>query len=149
ALRYDDHVYRGAIRPTWDYLNAYATAVDGTPVFDFGIAATSRVLSDVPPPPEAAVRIEDAPMLMPAHLQLLAQTAPIPAIDPDVAMYLHGPQQQPDAVTVVWRADMVAPDSSDVDRSSRTIRRQLLLMPPRASEAIGLPVWTVKRWLAA
>ena len=86
----------------------------------------------------------DAPVLLPAHLDLLSQTAPIPTADPEVSLYLHGPSRAADAVTVVWRAD-VSPEPR-ADRDNRT-RRLLLLVPPRAAEAIELPVWAVRSWL--
>src|SRR6185437_9973755 len=84
----------------------------------------------------------DAPVLMPAHLDLLSQTAPIPNADPEVSLYLHGPNRTADSVSVVWRADFNPEFREVIDA-----RRLLLLMPPRAAEAIELPVWTVRQWL--
>ena len=78
-------------------------------------------------------------MLLPAHLDLLSQTAPIPAADPEMALYLHGPGRASDSISVVWRAD-VEPRFQDT-------YRLLQLAPPRASEAIELPIWAVRRWL--
>jgi CRISPR-associated endonuclease/helicase Cas3 len=78
---------------------------------------------------------------MPAHLDLLCQTSPVPAADPEVALYLHGLSRQPDAVTVIWRAD-VDPAWEDQD-----VVRLLTLVPPRTGEAIELPLWAVRRWL--
>jgi CRISPR-associated endonuclease/helicase Cas3 len=80
----------------------------------------------------------DAPVLLPAHLHLLSQTAPVPAADPDISLYLHGPGRAADSVTVVWRADI---------RPELDARRLLLLVPPRAAEATELPIWAVRRWL--
>src|SRR5262249_24470678 len=50
-----------------------------------------------------------------------------------------GSNRQPDSVTVVWRADVVPGNDQ--------LRRLLLLVPPRAAEAVEVPVWTVIRWL--
>src|SRR5262249_13885495 len=74
-----------------------------------------------------------------AHVDLLSQTSPIPEADPEADLYLHGSKRQPDSVTVVWRADVVPGNDQ--------VRRLLLLVPPRAAEAVELPVWTVLRWL--
>jgi CRISPR-associated endonuclease/helicase Cas3 len=148
APRYEDPVYGVAIKATWDYLMAHASVGDdGSPIFDFGVEPASRIEREAPPSPDVSVRPADAPVLLPAHLDLLAQTSPIPAVDPDVGLYLHGPHQQPDAVAVVWRADIVAPENIGKDDTSDAVRRLLLLVPPRASEAIALPVWAVRRWL--
>lgn len=142
SARTDDPVYGKAIKPTWDYLSEWAK--DGKPpTIDFGIdamKARTDGLSD-----EALTRAltekPDAPVLLPAHLDLLSQTSPVPAADPDVALYLHGSDRQPDSITVVWRAD-VDPAWRDQD-----LIRLLTLVPPRSREAIELPVWTVRRWL--
>ena len=48
-----------------------------------------------------------------------------------------------DSVSLIWRADLDPAFREIVDA-----RRLLLLMPPRAAEAIELPVWTVRQWLA-
>src|SRR5262249_19693383 len=40
---------------------------------------------------------------------------------------------------VVWRADIIGGNDQ--------VRRLLLLVPPRAAEAIELPAWAVRRWL--
>jgi CRISPR-associated endonuclease/helicase Cas3 len=85
---------------------------------------------------------DDAPILLPAHLDLLTQTSPIPTADPEVALYLHGISRQPDAMTVIWRADIDSERSRDAD-----VRSLLMLVPPRPLEAIELPLWAVRRWL--
>lgn len=132
SARHDDPVYGRSIKAAWDWLASL-------PFLDFGPAAFEE---QHPAPPECFSPGTDAPILMPAHLDLLSQTAPIPSADPEAALYLHGSRRQPDAVSVVWRAD-VAPGLHDDD----TLRRLLLLVPPRSAEAIELPVWTVRRWL--
>lgn len=145
GARYDDPVYGTAIKPAWEYLSASA---DGgkkkdIPVIDFGLNAFRDRMQEKPLPVDALSRKDDAPVLMPAHLDLLSQTSPIPAADPEVALYLHGTRRQPDSVTVVWRADIDPEFQGDDDR----VRRLLLLVPPRAAEAIELPRWAVQRWL--
>jgi CRISPR-associated endonuclease/helicase Cas3 len=137
-----DPVYGAAIKSTWDYLTAQAAAQPGALTrFDFGVDALDRLLQKSPVPVDTVAEKPDAPVLLPAHLDLLSQTAPVPSADPEIALYLHGPRRQPDSVTVVWRAD-VSPTLG-----AENSRRLLLLAPPRLTEAIELPVWSVREWL--
>ena len=92
SARVGDPVYGKAIKATWGYL-AEGAKEEKSPTIDFGIDAMSsrmEVLSD-----EDLNRMltekPNAPVLLPAHLDLLSQTSPVPAADPDVALYLHGP----------------------------------------------------------
>lgn len=98
--RTDDPVYGKAIKPAWECLVEAAVKYGGDPIVEFGLSRFS-----VPMRPDALARKDDAPILLPAHLDLLSHTSPIPAADPDIALYLHGALRQPDAITVVWRAD--------------------------------------------
>ena len=134
---YTDPVYGKKLKAAWVLISG--SAINGN--IDFGITRFpipssseqfQKAVSDKP----------DAPVLMPAHLDLLSQTSPVPAADPEVALYLHGPSRQPDAVTVIWRAD-INPEWKDQD-----VPRLLTLLPPRSGEAIELPVWAVRRWLS-
>ena len=157
----DDPVYGKAIKPTWDYLtdkkvvkkqgrdrivdfgvNAFSVRMNpDAPLrqsqIDFGVNAFSARMN-----PDALARKADAPVLLPAHLDLLSQTAPIPAADPEVSLYLHGAERQPNSVTLIWRADIDPGKHQDAE-----IRRLLMLAPPRSPEAIELPLWAVRRWL--
>lgn len=140
SARADDPVYGKAIRPAWDYLDEWAKE-GKTSAVDFGIHAMQARIDAIPPPDTALTKKPDAPVLLPAHLDLLSQTSPVPVADPDVALYLHGSDRQPDSITVVWRADV------DPARRDQDLIRLQTLVPPRSREAIELPVWTVRRWL--
>lgn len=83
---------------------------------------------------------EHAPILMPAHLDLLSQTSPEPAAVPDVSLYLHGPDAGPADVEVVWRADL--------REDSNTWLDAVTICPPSAAETLAVPVWAVRKWLA-
>lgn len=141
ASRYDDPVYGKAIKAAWDYLRGDSSTPD--PV-DFGVMAFEARTRALPIPDSALSPKADAPILLPAHLDLLSHTAPVPAADPEVALYLHGPERQPDSISIIWRADL----DPGVHRDVEVARRLLKLVPPRAAEAIQLPVWAVRRWLA-
>ena len=134
SARADDPVYGTAIKPAWGHLME-AAGKDGS--VEFGLNAFPvRMETD------ALARKADAPILLPAHLDLLSQTSPIPAADPEVSLYLHGTARQPDSISVIWRADIDSEKNRDED-----IRRLLTLVPPRSLEAIELPLWAVRRWL--
>lgn len=136
--RSDDPVYGKAIAAAWQMLTEVADTVGGRAVVDFGIDGFRATLHPAALSPRAS-----APVMMPAHLDLLSHTAPIPGADPDVSLYLHGYERQLDTVSVVWRAD-IDPARRDDDG----VRRLLMLVPPRQAEAIELPLWAVRRWLA-
>ena len=131
----DDPVYGKAIKPAWDCL-IKASKENGNDIVEFGVNAFTVCMAK-----EALAQKADAPILLPAHLDLLSQTAPVPAADPEVSLYLHGDSRQPDSITLIWRAD-IDPRHQDED-----IRRLLTVAPPRSLEAIELPLWTVRRWL--
>lgn len=133
----EDPVYGRTLGPAWERLVDAARKEGDYDVVDFGLINFAVRMDS-----EAISEKDDAPVLLPAHLDLLRCTSPIPAADPDVARYLHGPSRQPDAITVVWRGDISAADDAD------NVRRLLLLVPPRATEAIELPIWAVRKWLA-
>lgn len=133
----DDPVYGETIAPAWQSLKKAAVPKGNDEFVDFGLNAFRVHMA-----PEALAPKADAPVLLPAHLDLLIQTSPIPAADPEVGLYLHGVDRQPDSISVVWRADIEPDWQRDDD-----VRRLLTLVPPRAAEAIELPLWAVRHWL--
>ncbi len=134
SARADDPVYGSISRI--ELLSEAAKRENGDEIVDFGVSQFSIRMESTALSPK-----DDAPILLPAHLDLLSQTSPVPAADPDVALYLHGASRQPDSLTVVWRAD-IDPEWADQD-----VTRLLTLVPPRSLEAIELPIWAVRRWL--
>jgi CRISPR-associated endonuclease/helicase Cas3 len=139
----DDPVYGDRIAKTWNALLA-AGGPDGS--VDFGIEAFPRQLIDaaadlVSPKP-------DAPVLLPAYADLWSQTSPIPNADPEIALFLHGPDRSPASVQLVWRADITKADLDNPRPEVRSRLVQLLgLVPPRAAEAIEVPLWAARAWL--
>src|ERR1051326_7355563 len=137
----DDPVYGTSLRPAWDYLNAIRTGNGPAVIVDFGFNAFKRKMVEERLPLDALSPKDDAPTLLPAHLDLLSQTSPVPDADPEVGLYLHGIVRQPDSVSVIWRADL------NSHLQDENVRRLFLLVPPRSTEAIELPLWAVRRWL--
>jgi len=134
SVRYEDPIYGKALQATWQELSDA-----GAEGVDFGLTAFRLQMT-----PNVLAPRADAPVLLPAHVDLLSQTSPIPSTDPDIGLYLHGPDRQSDSVSVIWRSDLIPNTHRDDD----DVRRLLLAVPPRATEAIELPLWAVRRWLA-
>lgn len=137
SARADDPVYGKAIKPAWDCLMDAARGKGRDRVVEFGQNDFTVAMRT-----EALTRKDDAPILLPAHLDLFSQTSPIPAADPEVGLYLHGKKRQPDSIAVIWRADIDPENNRD-----EGIRRLLTIVPLRSLEAIELPLWVVRRWL--
>lgn len=146
AAKADDPVYGDRIRTTWEKLKGLAS-VDGS--VDFGIEAMAATLAgeDVS---GLIAESSRAPILMPAYADLWSQTWPIPNVDPEVALFLHGIERPTATVQIVWRADIGASDLEEArDDETKTgwLIELLQLLPPRAAEAIEVPLWTARAWL--
>ncbi len=143
AARAADPVYGDRTKKTWDWLNAKA----GKPpkkaeaTVDFGIAALDPLLAAEPGGVIGlGTEKPQAPILRPTDVLLLSWTAPIPAVDPAIAAFLHGPQAGPADVSIVWRAD-VAEDNLDQAVA------WVALAPPHAGETLAVPLWAARAWL--
>jgi CRISPR-associated endonuclease/helicase Cas3 len=88
---------------------------------------------------------------MPAYTDLWSHTSPIPNADPEVAIFLHGPDRSPATVQIVWRADIDAQNdlgpASEYEPSRARLIELLKLMPPRSAEAVEVPLWAARAWL--
>ena len=143
AKKADDPVYGDRIRTTWDAL----TRIARNDRVDFGVVALDRRLRqaklDVT---KLAAPRDRAPVLMPAYLDLWAQTSPPPAADPEVGLFLHGVERTPAEVSLVWRGDITSADLS-ADAAADKLKRILELMPPRSAEMVTVPIWAAAAWL--
>jgi CRISPR-associated endonuclease/helicase Cas3 len=144
AKNADDAVYGDRTAKTWAWLNARAgkpARKGDAPVMDFGIAAMDRLLASEP---ETAVSLStekpQAPILRPADLLLLSWTAPVPAVDPAIALFLHGPASGPADVSIVWRADIT-------EETLHMATPWVALVPPHAGETLAVPLWAARAWL--
>lgn len=127
-----DPVYGMAIHDAWEWLQAVAR--DG--VVDFGVNALQTVIETAPSP---AVESPPAPVLLPVHVGLLAQTGP-DAPEIDVAPWLHGAGRGTADVALIWRADL---SGGEPDTWAETVR----LRPPLAGEAVEVPLYAARAWL--
>lgn len=145
----DDPIYGKALSRTWTWLSAQKGADEH---IDLGIAA----LDGTPDRPgrlprdlaERAKALEpltaptaDAPIMFPAYCDLWAQTGPEPAVSPDPAIFLHGPERGEPEVRIVWRADL---ENGKDDTWADTVG----LCPPVSGEAMPLPIGLARKWLA-
>lgn len=139
----DDPIYGLALAATWAWLQEVATAG----VVDFGIAAlpeppAERLASLVAP-------VSRAPVLLPPHLDLLAQSHPAPSPDPLVALWLHGPERGSPEVQIVWRADLDLEHlPANEQKAKEAITELLHLCPPASGEAMAVPLHAARAWLS-
>ena len=121
-----DPVYGDAVKATWSGLQQHVR--DGTvELTDLAWKVISNDETLAPHP--------QAPLLLQTHLDAWCQTNPQPPIQPDVASFLHGMDQQASAdVSLVWRWD----------RANDTLR----LVPPRQAEFLQVPIGAARAWLS-
>ncbi len=142
AMKTDDPVYGDRIRLTWEALDKIA---EGGKV-DFGSDALPCRLEETGiDPTELAALRPDAPVVMPAYLDLWSHTSPRPAADPEVALFLHGVERSAAGVSIVWRGDIREADFRD--GSPVDVKEVVRLVPPRTAEGIEVPLWVARTWL--
>lgn len=140
APKANDPIYADRTRRTWEALEELATKR----VIDFGADALARTLAKLSADSLGATR-PDAPIVMPAYLDLWAQTAPRPSADPEVALFLHGSERTSAGVSIVWRADL---DPAELGTPGcEGLAERLRLVPPSAAEAVEVPLWSARAWL--
>lgn len=142
---YEDIIYGTALPACWGLLNDFAeTRGEGKKqrkVIDFGIYALERLLSDIDELTPYIAPAPDAPTLLPAHLDLLSQTSPVPYVQPDIQLYLHGVGRGEPEVRVIWRADL------DPDQPDEVWKETVALCPPNSLETLSVPLSRLRRWL--
>ena len=103
AKKADDPVYGDRIRLTWETLRRLAESDS----VDFGVEALSeRLEKECIGQDGLATKRPDAPVVMPAYLDLWSHTSPRPAADPDIGLFLHGTERTLAGVSIVWRGDI-------------------------------------------
>lgn len=143
----DDPIYGDALLATWKWLLAERVTSKKKgeePTVDFGVLSMPT-----PERSEAEALLaprKHAPVLLPAYLDLWSQTSPAPALAPDVALFLHGPESGPADVQVVWRAD-ITEELLTKERLDEVVA-VVSAVHPSSLEAISLPFVAAKRWLA-
>ncbi len=146
--KHDDPVYGTALSHTWQWLKSVACAPEvqeasAPPVIDFGINAMNQLVAGLTSDQIAACTgvKPDAPTMMPAYLDAWVQTAPPPMPDPDIDIFLHGPQRAAPEIQVCWRSDLLP----DMDREQAL--EVLELSPPVRAECLAVPIHALRRFL--
>jgi CRISPR-associated endonuclease/helicase Cas3 len=134
----EDPVYGPSLAETWKFFRSGPVREE----VDFGIAAMRTLCDGLTDVDYKRLNspTNNAPVLLPAHLDCWVQTCPIPSPDPDPAVFLHGPQAGPPDVQVVFRADLGTDDTKWVE--------VVVLCPPSSSEALPVRIDVFRRWLA-
>ena len=142
----DDPVYGDRIRLTWEWMDSHTTGPDKQ--LDFGIQAMdSLVDGKAAVVADLATERADAPILMPAYFDLWAQTWPIPRIEPEIGLFLHGAERGSIDVSIVWRDDITT-DNIKATKSKEHLTNLMNLVPPRAAEMLQVPLHQVRQWLS-
>jgi CRISPR-associated endonuclease/helicase Cas3 len=81
--------------------------------------------------------------MLPAYVDFWCQTSPRPTPDPEVALFIHGPQSGEPDVQVCWRADLVADDHVTQQDWCDIVG----LLSPTSAECMSVPISRVRRWL--
>jgi CRISPR-associated endonuclease/helicase Cas3 len=139
-----DPVYAAALRETWGFLddraNVRGKGRKSVSMIDFGVKATEKWL----PEPDELWRYlaprADAPVLLPRDVSFWSRTSPIPIVDPEVSLYLHGPERSTGDVEIVWRADL---DEHNLGIWSDRVN----VCPPSVLETVSVPIAEARRWL--
>jgi CRISPR-associated endonuclease/helicase Cas3 len=142
-----DPVYGNALAETWKWMNKIAIKHRGRKykVIDFGIHAMKGVLPSGDDLTKMLTPRKKAPVIMPSHMDMLVQTCPAPAVEPEVALYLHGEDTQPEDVQIVWRADLPEQLGSNYNDIAIEI---VSALPPSQLETLALPVVAARSILA-
>lgn len=153
-----DFIYGDALGTTWKWLEGHAITaerVETVPAEGRKKAKTKKVKDKFVAMGVSALRASleatkdrvgltmprsSAPVLMPAHVDLLCQTSPEPALSPEASLFLHGPETGPPDVQVIWRQDL----GDDASLWAEIAH----VCPPSAAEAISIPIWAVRKWLS-
>ena len=149
----DDPIYGPALFNTWGWLCEHAQTLQrGSDAktqplrwVDMGVDAVDALL-----PADSETRCDllaklvappaDAPVMLPAHVDCWVQTAPRPAPDPDVSLFLHGPERGEATISVCWRADLEPERESDWPEV-------VAVCPPSSSECMPVPIGAIRRWM--
>ena len=135
-----DPIYGLSIDGVRNWLMAF-----GTDQVDFGIEGQEsltipQLVRQLPDSERDKLRqpTKHAAVLLPAHLDALAQTGPEPEPSPDVSLFLHGSADAAADVQLIWRADL--PEDLGAWRDI------LALCPPGSAEAMPVRYSAFRDW---
>lgn len=139
----EDAIYGDRIFRTWEWLNANANEGE----IDFGVLALGRILDAMNQDAvsQLCLQTDDAPVLLPSHIDLLSQTSPRPQPEPEIGLLLHGKEHRQTDVQVCWRNDLTQNDPNDTGLEEK-LCEAVALCPPSASECLPTPLSVFFSW---
>jgi len=135
----DDPIYGAALANTWKWLKEKAENGE----IDMGISALASRLPTDADLADLNAPTNHAPVMLPAHVDCWAQTAPEPKPTPDVSIFLHGLAVVNPDIQVCWRADL----DLSTDEGTKQSLDVLSLCPPTVPECLSVPIGIFRRWL--
>ena len=125
-----DPFYGTCLPVVWSWLTEHEAGLNlGINAYDAIRPSGDKVAEMLAPAPQA-------PILLPAHLDLLCQTSPAPHHEPEASLYIHGPQREYPTVSVILR-----------NIANGGAQEVLEALPPISTEAATLSLRHVRRWL--
>ena len=112
-------------------------------VADFGICAMDKFIEEKIGDlkrKSCLAPASDAPILLPAHLDMLCQTHPVPHPAPDVDLFLHGKDRGAPEARIIWRADLN-------DKNRNDWQEIIAACPPTSLETLSVPLFRLQQWL--
>lgn len=135
-----DPIYEDSIAETWQWLVARSATTDGTAQIDFGIQPMTRHW-DESGSEKLLLAGKNAPIMLPAYMDSLVQTNPVPVPELDVTLFLHGPKDSQPEISICWRSDL--PDEPcPEDLAIAAIG----LCPPTTLECLSVPLAAFQEW---
>ncbi|MHB1627412.1 MAG: type I-G CRISPR-associated helicase/endonuclease Cas3g [Bacilli bacterium] len=143
-----DRVYGSAAAATWKKLFGMSDSgkkkgkATQIPELEMGIESMDQRLAQLRADDlrDLTAPREHAPVMMPAYLDLWAQTNPRPTVEPSPELFLHGKRTNSGDVHVVWRADLLP-------GSEGQWKDIVSLYPPCHEEACPVPIWELRAFL--
>jgi CRISPR-associated endonuclease/helicase Cas3 len=149
GVRAEDPIYGKAAASTWKLLQEKGKKTKSGVELNFGINAANEWLPNPSEILEYLAPVKQAPVVLPAFVDRWSRTSPVPADDPEVALFLHGPQAGPPDVQIVWRADIEYESESKKtnEELESDWKNRVAACPPSSLETLSVPYWEALRWL--
>lgn len=158
-LKNKDPIYGESKKKTWEFLEKISKKVESEngatedgkakkdkqkpPVVDFGISAMDKSIEEKKKTGDldkCLAPAKDEPILLPAHLDMLCQTHPVPHPVPDVDLFLHGKDRGAPEARIIWRADLN-------DKNREDWQEIIAACPPTSLETLSVPLYLLQQWL--
>ncbi len=133
-----DPLYGTCLPAVWAWLQQHQTGLD------MGLIGYDAIKPCADALPGLLAPSPSAPILLPAHLDLLCQTSPAPHHEPEPALYIHGTQRDFPTVSAVLRAGLYDAEQNSLTQEAAEIIKAI---PPLSTEAATVHLLHARRWL--